>query len=49
LFGSDWPVALCATAYGRWIEVVDRWIAGWSPSEQAALRGGNAADFYRLS
>jgi L-fuconolactonase len=49
LFGSDWPVALCATAYGRWVEVVDRWIAGWDPAGKAALRGGNAVDFYRLS
>ncbi len=48
MFGSDWPVALCATGYSRWRELVDTWIAGWSPAEQAAIQGGVAARFYRL-
>lgn len=48
MFGSDWPVALCATPYARWSDLVDRWLAGFDAEDQAAVRGGVAADFYRL-
>lgn len=49
MFGSDWPVCLCACAYKRWAEIVDDWIKDLSPDEQAAIRGGTAARIYKLT
>lgn len=46
LFGSDWPVCLVACTYGRWLALVRDAIADLSPSEQAAILGGNAARIY---
>jgi L-fuconolactonase len=48
LFGSDWPVALLASSYQRWIDVVEKWAAPLSSSERAAIWGGNAARVYSL-
>ncbi|MEM9828384.1 MAG: amidohydrolase family protein [Planctomycetota bacterium] len=48
MFGSDWPVCLLATEYGRWQSVTEQLIAALTPSEQAAIRGGTAAHFYNL-
>jgi L-fuconolactonase len=46
LFGSDWPVCLLGTSYGRWVETVTQLIADLSLSEQRAIMGGNAARVY---
>ena len=48
MFGSDWPVATVATSYGGWIDLVKRWIAELSESEQGAIMGGNAQRIYGL-
>lgn len=49
MFGSDWPVALCAIRYDRWSGLVAAWTAGWSASERASLFGGAARRVYGLS
>jgi len=48
LFGSDWPVCLLASSYGRWVETVRDFIASLSAVEQAAIMGGNAIAAYGL-
>jgi L-fuconolactonase len=48
LFGSDWPVALLASEYQRWVDTVSEWTAALSTSEQEAIWGGNAARVYSL-
>jgi L-fuconolactonase len=48
LYGSDWPVCLLATGYGRWLEAVRELIAACTAAEQAAILGGNAVTAYRL-
>lgn len=48
MFGSDWPVALLASAYQRWAETVETWTAGLSVSEREAVLGGNAVRVYSL-
>ena len=47
-YGSDWPVCLLAADYDRQLAVFQSWIEPLSPSERAALLGGNAAAFYQL-
>lgn len=49
IFGSDWPVLTLASDYARWFETVSHTIRHWSDDQQAALLGGNASRFYRLS
>jgi L-fuconolactonase len=48
LFGSDWPVALLATSYQRWVDTVAEWTAPLSASERDAIWGGNAIRVYSL-
>jgi L-fuconolactonase len=48
LFGSDWPVALLATSYQRWIDVVTEWVAPLSASEQDAIWSDTASRVYSL-
>ena len=48
LFGSDWPVALLATSYQRWVDVVTEWVAPLSASEQDAIWSGTASRVYSL-
>ena len=48
LFGSDWPVALCAVSYQRWHDLVQDWCGALSAAEQASVFGGAAARIYRL-
>jgi L-fuconolactonase len=47
-FGGDWPVALLATSYRRWVETLDALTTGLSPAARAKLWAGNARDFYRM-
>ncbi len=46
MWGSDWPVALLASDYARWLATAREWTARWSAEEQAAFFGGNACRFY---
>ena len=48
MFGSDWPVCLLASTYGRWVETVDELVAGLSPEDQAAITGDTARRFYGI-
>ena len=48
MFGSDWPVCLSATRYGRWLDATRSMIATLSTREQSAIMGGNANEFYQL-
>jgi len=48
MFGSDWPVCLCACKYGQWVETVQQLISQLSCSEQDAIMGENAIRAYGL-
>ncbi len=48
MVGSDWPVCLLASGYGRWFEVLRRYFAGFGEAERAAVFGGNAVEVYGL-
>ena len=48
LWGSDWPVALSASAYSRWTECAESLLGKLSSGEREAIFGGNAARFYGL-
>ncbi|HXY11163.1 MAG TPA: amidohydrolase family protein [Terriglobales bacterium] len=48
MFGSDWPVALVACTYRRWVEVVERATESLSASERGRLFGGTAREVYGL-
>lgn len=46
IWGSDWPVATLAASYDDWLAATGSLLAGLSPDERAAVRGGNAAHVY---
>jgi len=48
LFGSDWPVALLATNYARWVETLDKLTARLSAEARCKLWAENARRVYRL-
>jgi L-fuconolactonase len=48
MFGSDWPVCLCAADYTQVVDLVDDYFSSFSKNEQAAFWGGNAVRFYGL-
>ena len=48
MFGSDWPVALLAVEYQRWVAIVNDFISTLSADEQAAIWGETAARAYKL-
>jgi L-fuconolactonase len=48
MFGTDWPVCLVAASYSRWLEVIHEFISELSPTEQARIMGGTAAEAYGL-
>lgn len=48
LFGGDWPVALLATSYRRWVETLATVTADLSPEAQRKLWVENARRVYRL-
>ena len=47
-YGSDWPVALVATNYRRWVETLQALTSDLSASAQRKLWAENAQRFYRL-
>lgn len=47
-FGGDWPVALGAATYPRWVETLDVLTARLSPQAKRKLWAENARRFYRL-
>ena len=48
IFGGDWPVALQATGYVRWIETLDMLTTHLSLQARRKLWAENARRFYRL-
>jgi L-fuconolactonase len=46
--GSDWPVCLVASEYGRWFEVLRDYFAGFSETERDAVFGTTAMNVYGL-
>ncbi len=48
MFGSDWPVCLLASDYGRWLATLGDLLAGLSPDEAAAVWAGTARRIYHL-
>jgi L-fuconolactonase len=48
MFGSDWPVCLLAATYGQVKQLIDKYVKGFSQSDQDKIFGGNAARFYGL-
>jgi L-fuconolactonase len=48
MFGGDWPVALLATKYDRWVKTVDALTENWRPEAKKKLFVENARRFYRL-
>lgn len=49
MFGSDWPVCLLGASYAEWVRTVDQMTAQLSASEQEAIWGGTARQFYGLN
>ncbi len=49
LWGSDWPVVTLAASYEAWSGATDTLLAGLSPADREAIRGGNARQFYGLA
>jgi L-fuconolactonase len=50
MIGSDWPVCLlAANSYGSVVQIVAEYISALSESEQAAIYGGTAAQFYQIN
>ena len=48
LYGSDWPVCLVAASYEKMIGLVRDYFSSFSISEQEAVFGKNATQFYHL-
>ena len=48
MIGSDWPVCLVASAYGRTINVVRDYLQKYPPEAREAVMGGNAQRFWSL-
>jgi L-fuconolactonase len=48
MFGSDWPVCLVATTYGKWKDTVAGFIAALSPAEQDRIWSATAIEAYKL-
>lgn len=48
LFGSDWPVAEVAVNYGRWVSVVEDYLAAHPAVDATQVMGKTAVEFYGL-
>ncbi|HVN18456.1 MAG TPA: amidohydrolase family protein [Dongiaceae bacterium] len=48
MIGSDWPVCLVASSYGRTMDVIKRYLQRHTAETRAAVLGGNAKRFWRL-
>jgi L-fuconolactonase len=49
MFGSDWPVCLLAASYERVISSTRDALGTLSPTNEQALYGTNAANFYKIN
>lgn len=48
MFGSDWPVCLLASGYGRWLDTCRELLAPLGDADRAAVLAGTAARTYGL-
>ncbi|OIV36440.1 amidohydrolase [Mangrovactinospora gilvigrisea] len=48
MFGSDWPVCTLAASYAQVAEAAEQLTEHLSPAERERVRGGTAAEYYRL-
>ena len=48
MIGSDWPVCLVASTYGRVMDIVKIYLAQYSSEIQEGVLGGNAQRFWKL-
>lgn len=48
MYGSDWPVCLLRSGYGKWVDTVRQLSNGLTTTEQADFWGGNATRAYSL-
>ncbi len=48
MFGSDWPVCLLATSYGRWNETIRLWAETLTNDERAWFLGRTAMAAYHI-
>ena len=48
MFGGDWPVALLAVPYPRWVELLWEFTSDLTPEGRRRLFRDNAIEFYRL-
>ena len=48
MFGGDWPVAVQASDYPRWVETLCLATSSFSELDQRKLFRDNAISFYRL-
>ena len=48
MIGSDWPVCLVASEYGRVMDIVKNYVQRYSSEVREAVLGGNAQRFWRL-
>jgi L-fuconolactonase len=49
MFGSDWPVCLLASEYGRWLDAAHALISDLSQPDRAAVWAGTARRVYGLA
>jgi L-fuconolactonase len=49
IWGSDWPHALRASGWTRWLETADALTANLSPDDRKRIFHDNAVTFYRLA
>ena len=49
MFGGDWPVVTLAASYRRWVEIVDRALAGADAGDRRRIWQDNARRVYRLA
>lgn len=48
MFGSDWPVCTLAGGYKQFIDLLELYMAQFTPPEQASFWGLNALKFYNI-
>jgi L-fuconolactonase len=48
MFGSDWPVCLLAGTYRQVKQLIEDYVKGFAPADNARVFGDNAARFYGL-
>jgi L-fuconolactonase len=49
MFGSDWPVCLCAATYSEVLQIATDYFSSFSIEEQSGIFGRNAMTFYHLT